>query len=969
MRKLDVAGELPPLEIEAGEATTLALVPEPVEQGDGPELIKLAGDGQRVLAGAEFELVVGANLSGGVPLVVSATPNLAACSQPPLGVSTPIRCTMSASLPGLTQVQITVSVPALDASVTFAVAAVPPGLPDALTITSGNNQNIPGGSSFSLSVRSIRAGLPFSGGTISVTAIQPAAATCPGSRTASLLGEATFECSSDAVATLTPITVELSDGLNTATFNLNLFGTGGPSDGLRKVSPDPADVLEGTTITLTVEAKSGDSPQVGLQLNVAVAGTALTCPPTATTSLSGQAAIACQANQVAQNTTTTVTVSQGARSVTFTVTVINQSQSDGLQIVSGNAQVVTQNTQFPQPLVVSARVNGVPQSGLRLTIQTNSAAVFCSDQVLTDSDGVGVIVCNAGSVAGFTTVQILVTDETGRILPEPFSATVSPTPVGLATKLELLTDGPLIGTVGELATTPLRVRALNESGAPVPGATVFFRSSADLSFSPSVATTNLTGEAVAGVTFGCPPRIGTIQIGLTATSTQATLDYQANNGPLAQRQILQGNNQSGSPGVRMAQALVVRTADVCGNAVPSTAVAWGVNPPEAAALEVVGQVSNSQGQASALVRPTARGGPFQVLVAAQADSSIQATFQLTVTNIPTFFRRVSGDGQNVPANAVIAEPLVVEVLNEQNQPVAGVNVSFSVISAGGAIESQSGATNAQGRSSALVRAGAPLGPLTVRATALGQTVDFTLTVLGAKPAQRRRLRQRRQLPARAEPRLGGVDLRGEHHRRRAGRRRDAVRPRRRLPHDLSGRARAGQRRAGADPGAGQRRRRRAGEHTGSFRDERQLRHGHGGEQRLRVDHHRRSGLQSPTRSLRARHVRRGAARRLLAGDAQQPGAAGSGDPALPDRHGAAEPARADQRRRTGPAGVHGQRADGDHRRRRAELAGLVLCAPVDLGVSDQLHRRSQAQPGNRALQVELSGVGSKIVLLPVGPAM
>jgi hypothetical protein len=275
-----------------------------------------------------------------------------------------------------------------------------------------------------------------------------------------------------------------------------------------------------------------------------------------------------------------------------------------------------------------------------------------------------------------------VTDAFDRALPTPFSATISPTTVGLATSIEVVSAAPITGTVGGPSTLPLRVRALNDASEAVPGATIYFRSSQDVTFNPAVASTGLSGEATTSVQFGCPATNtpGNIQIGLTATSTAATVAFQASAGPLEQLQILQGNNQTGSPGVRMANALLVRTADVCGNPVGSTPVAWGVNPPEAAALEVVGQVSNAQGQVSALVRPTSRGGAFQVLVAAQVDSSIQATFNLTTANVPTFFEKVSGDEQQVPANALIAEPLVVRVLSEQSQPVAGVGVGFTVVS-------------------------------------------------------------------------------------------------------------------------------------------------------------------------------------------------------------------------------------------------------------------------------------------------
>ncbi len=435
--------------------------------------------------------------------------------------------------------------------------------------------------------------------------------------------------------------------------------------------------------------------------------------------------------------TTTITVSEGTRAVTFTVTVANQGVTEGLQIVSGNNQIASQNSQFPQPLVVSARTNGTPQPNLQLTVQSTNPAVICPQLVPTDLDGIGTINCSAGSVAALTTAQIQVTDAFDRSLPVPFSVTISPIPVGLADAIEVITNGPIVGTVGSTIQNGLRVRALNTQQEPVPGATIYFRSGQDVTFMPAVTTTNLSGEAVTDVIIGCPTTpSGTIQIGLTATSTQATIGFQAGSGPLAQLQILQGNNQTGSPGVRMGQALLIRTADVCGKPVPNVPVAWGVNPQEAATLEVAGQVSNGQGQASALVRPTARGGPFQVLVAAQEDSSIQATFNLTTGNIPTTLQKPqqgSGDGQQVPARGVAADPLVVVVLNESGAPVAGVDVSFGVTSGSGSLESIQGRTDPMGRATARFRAGAGLGPAVVTASALGQSVTFTLQVMGAQP--------------------------------------------------------------------------------------------------------------------------------------------------------------------------------------------------------------------------------------------
>ena len=738
--KTDASGQTAAVMAPEGSFQTISLLPEPVEgQGQGPQLEKVSGDGQVLLAGQQFSVQVAlSTLTGSVPLTTSAVANLIVCDDENLntvaGGPTTVNCTVAASVPSTTQVALTVS--ALGSPVVFSIVVVPPGLQNGVTVFAGGTQTVAVDSTFSFSVRAIQGGLPAANQMVNVISISPAVASCPPTRTLSLLGEATFDCTAQFVGALTPVTLTVSDGFSSAQVMVNIAPATGGVGGLSKISPDPSTALEGTSFSLVVEARTDSVPQPGVTLNVSVANILITCPASVTTGANGRATIPCQAGQVTQNTSIPITVSEGARTLVFTVTVADQSVTDGLQIVSGNNQIVSQNSEFPQKLVVSARVNGVPQPNLLLNVQTTGMAVFCSQQVQTDNMGIGVISCNAGPVVGITTVQIQVTDAFDRSLAIPFTATVSPTAVGLASTLEVLTADPLLGTVGAQVAGGIRVRALNELSEPVPGVTVYFRSAQDITFSPAVATTNLSGEATAAVTFGCPSPNGSIQIGLTSTSTQATIAYRAGNGQLSQLQILQGNNQSGSPGVRMGQALLVRTADVCGNPVPSTPVAWGVNPPEAAALEVVGAISNGQGQASALVRPTARGGAFQVLVAAQADSAIQATFNLTTGNVPTLLQKPqqdSGDGQQVPANSIAADPLVVLVLNETGAPVAGVDVAFAVTSGNSSLESINGRTDPMGRATARFRAGSELGPATVQATALGQSVTFTLNVIGSVP--------------------------------------------------------------------------------------------------------------------------------------------------------------------------------------------------------------------------------------------
>jgi Domain of unknown function (DUF4082) len=90
--------------------------------------------------------------------------------------------------------------------------------------------------------------------------------------------------------------------------------------------------------------------------------------------------------------------------------------------------------------------------------------------------------------------------------------------------------------------------------------------------------------------------------------------------------------------------------------------------------------------------------------------------------------KVSGDNQNGVTGATLPNPLVVQVINSQNNPQSGVTVNFAVTSGGGSVSPASAVTNASGQASTTLTLGSvPTGPggVVVRATAVGiGSIDF-----------------------------------------------------------------------------------------------------------------------------------------------------------------------------------------------------------------------------------------------------
>lgn len=196
--------------------------------------------------------------------------------------------------------------------------------------------------------------------------------------------------------------------------------------------------------------------------------------------------------------------------------------------------------------------------------------------------------------------------------------------------------------------------------------------------------------------------------------------------------IVSGNNQSGKTGTTLPQRLVARIVDAGGNPLPGAQVVWTVSNTSALTLIDVVNTANANGEVSTRVQLGNIPGTFTVTVRA---GDQQASFTVNVQSTATTFRKVSGDGQPaVPVNTTFPQPLVVEVLDAQNNPVANVPVSWSV-SGAATLSAASTPTGTNGRAQVSVTAGATAGTITVTASVAGFTpVTFTLQSRPPGPA-------------------------------------------------------------------------------------------------------------------------------------------------------------------------------------------------------------------------------------------
>ncbi len=123
-----------------------------------------------------------------------------------------------------------------------------------------------------------------------------------------------------------------------------------------------------------------------------------------------------------------------------------------------------------------------------------------------------------------------------------------------------------------------------------------------------------------------------------------------------------------------------------------------------------------------------------VLVKAVTPTGIKDSTTLTLVPRPTQLLKVGGDQQLAPASSRLPALLEVEVRAADNLPVAGVPVSFGVVSGGGSVDTPAAVTDGQGRAATGAVLGGTPGLQQFSATVAGVgTVTFDATATTVSP--------------------------------------------------------------------------------------------------------------------------------------------------------------------------------------------------------------------------------------------
>ncbi len=442
----------------------------------------------------------------------------------------------------------------------------------------------------------------------------------------------------------------------------------------------------------------------------------------------------------------------GVTPVTFTITGTRQqpTQSTRLRIFqpvdSLNQPITTGAPGAPYTLTIllyDANNNPVPYQVGTLTV-TDSTGVTVGTSVqftvyngrsntqdtfnLPQNPGQYTITARTGTTTtGIETATITVTVFAIRILKDNSDSVSGDNQEG--NRGEVLDDPFLLKVVRDVANVETPVQGVPVTFTIVDGDGELSTSSSASSGSSSLTVrSEANGELRAYLVLGEDDEDNRVRasVGITTVSdvffdaTGALVPYDL--------EIVSGNNQRGTPNRYLTNALVVRVTDEDGYELQGVTVTFSLR---GSGTLTRSDTTDRNGEAFARFLPRTAGTHY---IEARVTGIPSVRFTITAGDLADSIEIVSGNNQSGEPGTELEDPLVVEVLDEDDDVVSGVTVTFSVTAGGGSLSETSVTTNSRGRAETDLTLGDDPGRNTVRASVSGVSDRVTFTATAEDPA-------------------------------------------------------------------------------------------------------------------------------------------------------------------------------------------------------------------------------------------
>ena len=281
---------------------------------------------------------------------------------------------------------------------------------------------------------------------------------------------------------------------------------------------------------------------------------------------------------------------------------------------------------------------------------------------------------------------------------------------------------------GSQLSAPFVVTVLDQNGDLLAGATVTFSITAGGgALSVTTATTDADGRAATTLTLGRDPgrntvtaRVGELKpviFSATGLAIPKTLTK------------ISGHDQQGPAGAALPKPFLVEVRDQNNNPLEGTTVTFAATGG-GGTLSSTTATTDANGRAAATL--TLGRDPGRNTVVARVAELKPVIFSASGLAIPTTLTRISGDDQQGAAGTALPESFVVEVRDQNGNPLDGAQVTFAVTGGGGTLSATTAATDANGYAATTLTLGREPETITVVATVAGlEPVTFTATAEAA----------------------------------------------------------------------------------------------------------------------------------------------------------------------------------------------------------------------------------------------
>ena len=286
------------------------------------------------------------------------------------------------------------------------------------------------------------------------------------------------------------------------------------------------------------------------------------------------------------------------------------------------------------------------------------------------------------------------------------------------------------GSPGTTLEKPFVVEVQDERSVAFEGVPVTFTVTAgDGTLHTTRTATDSNGRAESTLTLGPNPGTNTVTVSVAGSQEKETFNAEGVRTPKT-LEIFSGGDQEGAPGAALENPFVVEVRDQTDKPLPGVQVTFSVSSG-GGTLSATSATTDSNGRAEGFLTLGPNPGTNTVEVAATGIQEKQ-TFNAEGIRIPETLDIVSGNDQEGLSGAALENPFVVEVRDQTDKPLPGVQVTFSVTSGGGTLSATSVTTNSNGRAESTLTLEPNQGINTVTVSVTGIQEQQTFTAEGIR---------------------------------------------------------------------------------------------------------------------------------------------------------------------------------------------------------------------------------------------